>query len=248
MRDLSKKSDLISKAKEKRLTSFLRLIQLDVNDENSVKTAIETIVIESERIDILVNNAGYVLSGALEDLSIEELKNQFETNVFGLIRVTQSVIPIMRKQHSGIIININSGLGQFGTRISSAYSSSKFAVEGLSESMSFELEPFGIRTVIIEPGIIKTNLGSSLAVAKKAQAPNTPYIDQMKSVGKLMFKLVEKANDPQIVANVVLNAITDINPKIRYMAGKDIEQIMQLKNELSDEEFHAYINKIHQSN
>jgi NAD(P)-dependent dehydrogenase (short-subunit alcohol dehydrogenase family) len=150
----------------------------------------------------------------------------------------------MRKQHSGVIFNISSGLGRFGTKISSAYSSSKFAIEGLSESMSFEFEPFGIRTVIIEPGIIKTNLGSSLMVAKRAQAPNTPYINQMKSVGDLMIKLIENANDPQIVADVLIDAITDKNPKLRYLAGKDVERIIQLKNRLSDEEFHEFINNM----
>jgi len=114
----------------------------------------------------LVNNAGYGLSGALEDLDIDEIKSQYETNVFGLIRTTQSVLPIMRKQMSGTIVNIRSGLGRFGIDTCSAYASTKFAIEGLSESMSYELEPFGIRTIIIEPGVIKTNFIKLSVLAK----------------------------------------------------------------------------------
>ena len=168
MRNLTKSKELeIRIGDDKQLRSLIKFVQLDVTDEISVKKAIETVVNESKRIDILVNNAGYGLSGALEDISIQEFKDQFETNVFGLIRTTQEVIPIMRKQNSGIIINISSGLGRFGIGTSSAYVSSKFAVEGLSESMSYELEPFGIRTILVEPGVIKTNFINSALIAKK---------------------------------------------------------------------------------
>ena len=107
-----------------------------------MKDAIESITAEAIRIDILVNNAGYRLVGAFEDLQMEEIKAQFETNLFGLIRTTQAVLPIMRKQNTGIIVNISSGAGGFGFPVGSAYVSTKFAVEGLSESMSYELEPF----------------------------------------------------------------------------------------------------------
>ena len=111
---------------------------------------------------MLVNNAGYGLAGAFEDLSMEEIKAQYETNLFGVIRVTQAVLPIMRKQKSGIIVNMSSGLGRFGIPIQSAYVSTKFAIEGLTESMSYELEPFGIKMVLVEPGFIKTNIGNNM--------------------------------------------------------------------------------------
>ena len=107
------------------------------------------------RIDLLVNNAGYVLTGAFEDIGIDEIKALYETNVFGVIRVTQAVLPIMRKQGSGRIINISSGAGRVGYPGDSAYVSSKFALEGLSESMAFEVEQFGIKTVLVEPGFIQ---------------------------------------------------------------------------------------------
>jgi short-subunit dehydrogenase len=123
----------------------------------------------------LVNNVGYGLIGAFEDLSIDEIKNLYETNVFGLIRATQAVLPIMGKQQSGTIINVSSGAGLFGYPGGSAYVSTKFAVEGLSESISYELGQFGIKVVLIEPGYIKTNFSNAMAIAKKAQDPNSPY-------------------------------------------------------------------------
>ena len=134
----------------------------------SVKDALDGVVEENKRIDVLVNNAGYVLFGALEDLSIEEIKAQFETNFFGAIGVTQQVLPIMRKQRSGTIVNISSLGGRIGIPDPSAYHSTKFALEGLSESISYELEPFGIRVVLIEPGFIRTNIMNSSVIAKKA--------------------------------------------------------------------------------
>ena len=113
--------------------------QLDVTDDTSIKKAVQTILSETGRIDVLVNNAGYVLDGAFEDLSLDEIKALYETNVFGLIRTTQEVLPTMRKQKSGIIVNISSVAGKLGYPGGSAYISTKFAVEGLSESMAYEL-------------------------------------------------------------------------------------------------------------
>lgn len=144
----------------------------------------------------------------------------------------------MRKQDSGIIVNISSGLGRFGIGTSSAYVSSKFAVEGLSESMSFEFEPFGIRTILVEPGVIKTNFINSAVLAKKSLDLNSPYIHLIERMKTGMSKLIENAADPEMVAEVVLEAITDKNPKLRYLAGKDVKQIIETKNKLSDEEFH----------
>jgi short-subunit dehydrogenase len=114
-----------------------------------------------------VNNAGYGLFGSVEDLSIEEIIAQFETNFFGVLRVTQQVIPVMRKQNTGTIVNVSSVGGCIGLPVVSAYHSTKFALEGLSESMSYELEPFGIRVVIIEPGVIRTNIMNSSVSAKR---------------------------------------------------------------------------------
>ena len=169
MRNLNKSENVKLAATKENLP--LHIIQLDVNDDTSVKNAVQKILSETGRIDVLVNNAGYGLNGAFEDLAIDEIKAQYETNVFGLIRTTQAVLPTMRRQKSGVIVNISSAAGRFGYPGGSAYVSTKFAVEGLSESMSYELEPFGIKVVIVEPGVIRTNFGNGLVIAKKSQHP-----------------------------------------------------------------------------
>lgn len=160
----------------------IKIIQLDVTNDNSVKNAIKTITSEADKIDVLVNNAGYVLGGALEDLSVEEIKAQYETNVFGLIRVTQSVLPIMRENMSGVIVNLSSGNGIFGFPGGSAYVSTKFAVEGLSESIAYELEPFNIKVVLIEPGFVSTNIRNAMIIGNKAKEPNSPYSEMMQRI------------------------------------------------------------------
>src|SRR6476660_5893902 len=155
MRNLAKADEVTKIVKSENLR--LRVIQLDVTDDTSINKAIDTVINESGKVDVLVNNAGYGLVGSIEDMSIEELKAQYETNVFGVFRVTKAVLPHMRKQHGGSIINISSIAGRIALPLYSAYVSTKFAIEGLSESMAYELEPFGIKVAIIEPGAIKTN-------------------------------------------------------------------------------------------
>ena len=155
MRDTTKSDKINEIAKKENLK--IHVLELDVDDENSAKTAIKQILDQKQRIDVLVNNAGWALWGCVEDVSVDEFKTQFETNFFSIIRLIQEVGPTMRKQNSGTIINISSVVGRIGFPASPAYISSKFALEGLSESLRFELAPFGVNVVIIEPGVIKTN-------------------------------------------------------------------------------------------
>jgi NAD(P)-dependent dehydrogenase (short-subunit alcohol dehydrogenase family) len=234
MRSLNKGENIKSLAQKEKLP--LKIVQLDVTDEISVKNAIQSITAESSRIDVLVNNAGYGLFGAFEDLSMEEIKAQYETNLFGVIRVTQAVLPIMRKQKSGIIVNISSALGRFGFPTTSAYVSMKFAIEGLSESMAYELEPFGIKIILVEPGFVKTNIGNNRVTAKKSQDANSPYSQLMQD----MFSYLEHVprSPPEVVAKAVLKAVTSENPTMRYLAGKYVEKWMEAKRGMSDEEFH----------
>jgi NAD(P)-dependent dehydrogenase (short-subunit alcohol dehydrogenase family) len=153
MRNL-KKSTSIKKIATKEILP-LKVISLDVDDDLSAKEAIQEIISEKQRIDILVNNAGYGLIGPIEDISIEEeLKPQFDTNLYGVIRVTQQVLPIMRSQKSGKIINVSSIGGIVGYPFSAAYCSTKFALEGLSESLSYEVDQFGIKVILIEPALV----------------------------------------------------------------------------------------------
>ena len=236
MRNLNKSENIKSLAEKEKLP--LKIVQLDVTDDRSVNNAMQSITAESNRIDVLVNNAGYPLSGAFEDLGMEEIKAQYETNLFGVIRVTQAVLPIMRKQKSGTIVNTSSVAGRFGFSVLSAYSSTKFAVEGLSESMAYELEPFGIKVVLVEPGFIRTNIVNSTVVAKKSQDPNSPYSQLMQNMATSFEHLMEVGSSPDVVAKIVLKAVTSENPSLRYLAGKDAEDWMEAKRSMSDEEFY----------
>ncbi|MGB8102601.1 MAG: SDR family oxidoreductase, partial [Nitrososphaeraceae archaeon] len=220
----------------------LQVIQLDVNDDKSVKDAIAKIVTEKERIDVLVNNAGYGLFGSIEDVSIEEMKAQFETNFFGVMRVTQLVLPIMRKQKSGTIVNVSSVGGRISLPVLSAYNSTKFALEGLSESMSYELEPFGIKVIIIEPGVIRTNIMDSSIFAKKAQDPKSPYFSLIQKVERNFKSMMEnKSSPPEEVAKVILGALTSKNPQLRYTVGDDAATMIQARVNMSDNEFKKMI-------
>jgi NAD(P)-dependent dehydrogenase (short-subunit alcohol dehydrogenase family) len=239
MRNLAKQDSIQSIAEKERLP--VRTVQLDVTDENSVKNTIQSIISESGRIDLLVNNAGYGLTGAFEDIEIGEIKALYETNVFGVIRVTQAVLPIMRKQGSGRIINISSGAGRIGFPGSSAYVSSKFALEGLSESMAFEVEQFGIKTVLVEPGFVRTNFAENIAIAKKAQEPRSPYSQMMQMMSSNRDRMFENASDADLIAAVVVEAATAKEPNLRYLAGKDVQQMVAAKKSMSDEEFQNMI-------
>lgn len=241
MRNLAKRDSIQSTAEKQHLS--IRTVQLDVTDENSVKNAIQSILSESGRIDLLVNNAGYGLTGALEDIRIDEIRALYETNLFGVIRVTQAVLPTMRKQGSGRIINISSGAGRIGYPGGSAYVSSKFALEGLSESMAYEIEQFGIRTVLVEPGFVRTNFGENIVIAKKAQDPNSPYSQMMMQMKSSSYRrrMIENASDADLVASVVVEAATAKEPNLRYLAGKDVQQMVAVKKNMSDEEFQKMI-------
>jgi NAD(P)-dependent dehydrogenase (short-subunit alcohol dehydrogenase family) len=236
MRNLNKGENMKSVIAKENLP--IQIKQLDVTNDESVTNAIQTISSEAGQIDVLVNNAGYGLNGAFEDLAMDEIKAQYETNVFGLIRTTQAVLPIMRRQKSGTIVNISSGAGRFGFPSGSAYVSTKFAVEGLSESMSYELESFGIRVVIVEPGVIRTNFNEGLVVAKKSKDPNSPYSQIMQKTIAGFEEMMKNASSPELVAEVVLNAIRDKNPSLRYLAGSDVETWLGGKRKMADEELY----------
>jgi NAD(P)-dependent dehydrogenase (short-subunit alcohol dehydrogenase family) len=222
----------------------IKVIQLDVIDDESLKNAIDHVTSEAGRIDVLVNNAGYGLVGALEELSMEEIKAQYETNLFGLVRVIQAVLPTMRKQRSGRILNLSSGAGLFGYPGGSAYVSSKFAVEGLSESMAYELEPFGIRVILIEPGFVQTNFANSMVIAKKAQDPTSPYSKMMQRIAASSSELAKIGSSADLVANVILDAATNPNPRLRYLVGKDVEAWAASKKSMDESEFFNMIKKI----
>jgi NAD(P)-dependent dehydrogenase (short-subunit alcohol dehydrogenase family) len=250
MRNLSNSKAIRDIAKHGNLP--LKTIPLDVTKRNSIKNAIEKIKSEQGRIDILVNNAGYSLIGALEQLSITEIKHEFETNFFGVINVIQRVLPMMRKQRNGRIINISSLGGRIGFPLSSAYNSSKFALEGLSESLGYEVNGFGIKIILVEPGVIKTNFVDNLKIGKrvvsksnnaKKHSENLPYSDITQNRLSAFKSRFEKGSSPKDVAATVLQAATAINPKFRYIVGQDAFKLLNLKNNTSDEIFGKIVMK-----
>ena len=237
MRNLDK-SKAITNLKQKEKLS-LEVLQLDVTSDESVKEAIQKITNEQERIDVLVNNAGYALVGPFEELSIEEFKEQFETNVFGVIRVTQAVLPIMRRQRCGTIVNISSIAGKIGFPLTSAYASSKFALEGLSESIAYEIEQFGIKVILIEPGVIKTNFNNNLKIGKRVTIDsNSPYVEMTQKRISRFKPRFESGSPPIEVAKVILKAITSENQsELRYLVGNDAFKLMEIRNNMSEKEF-----------
>jgi short-subunit dehydrogenase len=231
-----KNSDILEKkiAKEK---LDLNILQLDVNDKSSIDNAINRIKTEEKRIDVLINNAGYGLVGFFEELGLDEIRKQFETNFFGVLNVTKKVIPIMREQNSGTIINLSSGAGQVGFPGISAYVSTKFAIEGFSESLMYELFPFGIRVIIIEPGVIKTNFFNNCIVSDESSKKGSLYSNSLKRIQNNIELMQEHATHPVEVAKVILQALKTDEPKQRYVVGNDAVMILEAKRNLSDIEF-----------
>ena len=240
MRDTTKSGKIKEIAQKENLK--INVLELDVDDENSVKAAIAHILEQKQRIDILVNNAGWGLWGCVEDVSVDEFKEQFETNFFSIIRLIQEVAPTMRKQGSGTIVNVSSVVGRIGFPASPAYISSKFALEGLSESLRFELAPFGVDVIIIEPGVIKTNFMKNMKMAKKSEL-DTVYKDITTKVVSGVKMMAEMGTSPKEVANTIVTAIKDRNPLPRYVVGNDASMFLEAKKSKTDIEFENYLKK-----
>jgi short-subunit dehydrogenase len=217
----------------------------------------------------LVNNAGYGLFGALEDVSMEAIKKQFETNLFGPIRMIKEVLPIMRKQMDGIIINVSSISGMLGIPGSSAYVSTKFALEGLSESISYEIEPYGIKLILIEPGVINTNFVSNLnlpnPVDRRAQKTilkgrtssdnysnknrnNITLSNYSNTIDAFLshyYPAMQKAPLPEDVSAVILESINNATHSsesfFRFTVGKDAKAFLEAKKRMSDSQLHEFV-------
>jgi NAD(P)-dependent dehydrogenase (short-subunit alcohol dehydrogenase family) len=221
-------TELAQEAQKKNLP--LSTVFLDVTIPHSALNAVEVVLKEAGRIDVLINNAGYGLAGPLEELEIDEIIAQFNTNVFGLIRLTQAVLPAMRQQKSGTIIFISSISGQFGFPFFSAYSASKHAVEALGEALRFELKSFGIRSIILEPGMIKTSfVQKNLVIGKKCLRTDSPYTETGKAARDKYFKKDDAAPPPSIVASAVLKILSVKKPALRYQIGTDSKVMIKFK-------------------
>jgi len=236
MRNTSKAGDLEQAKRAEKLQ--LDVVQLDVTDEQSVANAVRQVIDAAGRIDVLVNNAGIGAHGPLEETDDAELREVFDTNFFGAMNVIRHVAPKMREQHSGTIVNVSSLAGRVPPPFSGTYSASKFALEAASESLHFELHPFGIRVVLIEPGGFETNIENTRRTARRF-TEGSPYLELANrfeaSLGRL--PAAGARGDPQVVAELIYDAVYDKEPKFRYLAGQDAEMIGGLRRQLDDAQF-----------
>ena len=204
----------------------LELVRLDVREEASVNAGVQEVLGRAGRIDALINNAGTVLFGSLEETSIDEAKELFETNFFGVLRMCQLVLPIMRRQNSGRIINISSVLGFLPAPYMGIYAATKHAIEGVSESLDHEVRRFGIRVSVIEPGFTHTNLGQKGQVVGR---PLADYDDERRTAAAAVARSIADGSQPETVASVVLRALTSRNPHLRYAGGREAKLLTLLK-------------------
>ena len=238
MRDTKKAARLQDAAKD---GLPINIIRMDVTDEESVVSAVRAIMDDCQRIDVLVNNAGYAQFGCTEEISTDDFRRQFETNFFGIVRIIQEVAPIMRKQGSGDIVNISSVGGRMGLPGFPAYISSKFALEGLGECLRYELGQFGIRTTLIEPGVVKTNFLDAMKIPNSSHNPQYKKLTDHILAGLRM--MIEMGTPPAQVADTVMKAIHDQKMQPRYLTGADAAMFMQAKEGKTDLEFEEYMSK-----
>ena len=237
MRDVSRGAKLLDAAAKEGLRVLVR--EIDVDSSDSVDAAMDEIISKEGRVDVLVNNAGYMIFGTLEDLTLEELRDQFETNFFGIVRMIQKTAPVMRRNGDGYIINMSSVAGRIGFPGTPAYISSKFALEGLSECLRYALGSFGIKVVLIEPGVVKTNLFNSMRMS--ASGPDSPYKELTESVAKAVKMMSEMGTPPSEVADAVLRAVGEEDPHPRYPVGNDAVMFLEARRSKSDMEFETYL-------
>lgn len=218
-----------------------KVLSLDVCDDASMVTAVEHILNESGRIDVLLNNAGYGAYGALEDVPMSEARRQVEVNLFGLARLIQLVLPAMRAQQSGRILNVSSIGGKIHEPFGTWYHATKFAVEGLSDCLRMELAPFGIDVVVIEPGAIKTEWAGIAAQSMLDASGNTAYRSGALAHAAMFAGAEQNSSDPKLIADVVLRAVQARRPRTRYAAGMGAKPILFLRWLLSDRAFDGFM-------
>jgi NAD(P)-dependent dehydrogenase (short-subunit alcohol dehydrogenase family) len=220
MRDLARRERLDAAAGPAGTASKLDIHRLDVTDFESIPEFVAKVVRDHGRIDVLVNNAGFAVAGFAEDLKLEEIRSQFETNFFGHVAMTQAVIPTMRKQGSGHIIMISSIAGLHGSVSISSYSASKHALEGWTESVRMELNSLGIKMVLIEPGSFQTDIWTRGAVMGERAVKNTsPNFQRSLRMRERVARIPK--GDAIAVAKVIVSVSQDPNPKLRYLVGRD---------------------------
>jgi NAD(P)-dependent dehydrogenase (short-subunit alcohol dehydrogenase family) len=220
-------------------------LAMDVTDDTSMRDGVEKIIADNGRLDVLVNNAGYGSYGAVEDVPLQEAREQFEVNVFGAARLTQLVLPHMRAQRSGTIVNITSMGGRMYTPLGGWYHATKFALEALSDCLRMELKPFGIDVVVIEPGGVKSEWGGIAAQKVRAVSGTGPYAPQGNAVAE---SLSSEANErrmssPDLIAKTIVKSVRARRPKTRYAVGFGAKPMIFLHNTLPNRTFGAFMRR-----
>jgi NAD(P)-dependent dehydrogenase (short-subunit alcohol dehydrogenase family) len=230
MRDLERRGRLEEAAQQAGVRDKLDLRQLNVTDFDSIGGVVDAIVRDHGRIDVLVNNAGFSVAGFAEDLQLEEIRHQFETNFFGNVAVCKAVIPVMRRQKAGHIIQISSVGGRVGAPLLSAYNGSKFALEGFSECLRIETHSLGIRVVLVEPGAFDTDIWTrNVTIGAGALDPNSPNKERSQRFTEFVKANSKNRRDAHEVARLILRIANDPNPKLRYLIGGDAKMQIWLK-------------------
>ncbi len=223
---------------EKSTVKNIHNIYIDVTSTQSIKNAVKTIIQEEGKIDVLVNNAGYGLLATLEEGTDDEIYKQFDVNVFGLIKTTREVLPFMREAKSGVIINISSFLGKMGLPLLSHYNASKYAVEGIVDSLRFEVAPFNIRVHSIQSGLFGTNFVKKGLVANiQTTSENSPYKELVAHFVPIVAKAINEGPNPQPIADAVKDIIENEESKIAIAVGTEATTFVPMRKELNDEEF-----------
>ncbi|CCB68121.1 MULTISPECIES: oxidoreductase [unclassified Hyphomicrobium] len=223
----------------------IHIISLDVTDEKSILDCVKTIADREGRIDVLINNAGYGSYGAIENVPLSEARSQFEVNVFGLARLTQAVLPLMRAHNFGRIISISSIGGKIHTPFGGWYHATKFAVEGLSDCLRLEVQRFGIDVIVIEPGGIKTDWGIIAANHLRETSGSGAYASDANKTADGMLKTYQgnRLSPPSVIAKAIVQAATATKPRTRYAVGFGAKPILFMRRWLSDRMFDALIKR-----
>ena len=233
MRDLARGSRLEEAAQKANVRGHIDVRQLDVTHFDSIPPTIGAIVKDHGRVDVLVNNAGFSVAGFGEDLHLDEIRHQFETNFFGNVAMSKAVLPAMRRQKSGHIIQVASVAGRLGQPLLGAYCSSKHALEGFSESLRIETHSLGIRVAIVEPGAFETDIWTrNVTIAKGSLDPNSPNKERSERFVEFIKKNAKQRRDAREVARLILRIANNPNPRLRYMIGTDAKIQVWLKRVL----------------
>ncbi len=223
----------------------IHALPLDVTDPASREAAVERLLAEAGRVDVLVNNAGYGSYGAIEDVPLEEARRQFEVNVFGATELTRLLLPRMREQGSGTIVNVSSMGGKIYTPLGGWYHATKFALEALSDCLRLELEPFGIDVVVIEPGGIATEWSGIAADHLEESSKDSPYYAQAAAVAASFRSeaMGKRSSPPSVIADAIVRAVTAARPKTRYAVGFGAKPLLAARAALPDRAFDALVRR-----